>query len=171
MFQLIGHSKLQADLRKLGQFQRRIYRSMTRKETSYRKQARDIVMRVVYSHKENPLYPRSGNLAASTNVMNSMKASGISAGDGVVTYVFLDPTMATRSFAYTYRGGVDPHGLASYWALIGKGGPKLYPSYVRVGNLFGRPVAARDFRAAWRAHFIPIYMKDAARAVRQFKSG
>ena len=127
-------------------------------------------MRVVYRHKENPLYPRSGNLAASTNVLNSMNVDGVAAGDGAMTVVFLDPTMATRAFKYTYRGGVTPHGLASYWAITGQGGPEAYPSYVRVGNFFGRKADARDFRAAWFAHFVPIYIKDAGKAVRNFRS-
>ena len=171
MLQLTGQKRLGKDLRSLGQFQRRVHRSMLKRQVSYRKQAKDIVMKVVYSHKENPLYPRSGNLAASTNVLNSMKVGGVAAGDGVATIIFLDPTMATRAFAYDYRGGVTPQGLASYWALTGQGGRALYPSYVRVGNLFGRKVGARDFRAAWMAHFVPIYKRHAGRAVRNFRRG
>ncbi len=169
MIQLIGHKRLSADLRKLGNFQRRVHRSMNRKVSSYRKQARNIVTRVVYRHKENPLYPRSGNTAASTNVINTMKVSGRPALDAAATIVFLDPEMATRAFAYTYRGGIDPQGLASYWAVTGQGGPQLYPSYVRVGNFFGRKLAPRDFRAAWFEYFVPIYKRDAGNAVRNFK--
>ena len=171
MIQLTGYKRLRKDLRQLGNFQRRVHRSLSKKQSSYRRQGRDIVMKVVYSHKENPLYPRSGNLAASTNVLNSMNVAGVAAGDGAVTIVFLDPTMATRSFSYTYRGGVVPQGLASYWAITGQGGPGLYPSYVRVGNFFGRKVGARDFRAGWLAHFVPIYTRDAGKAVRNFRRG
>ncbi len=171
MLQLIGQKKLRKDLQSLGRFQQRVHRGMVKKQSSYRKQAKDIVMKVVYGHKENPLYPRSGNLAASTNVLNSKAVDGADARDGAVTIIFLDPTMATRSFAYNYRGGVTPHGLASYWALTGQGGPEAYPSYVRKGNFFGRQVEARDFRAGWFAHFTPIHRKNIGKAIRNFRTG
>jgi len=171
MMTLTGQKRLRKDFRQLGQFQRRVHRSMVKRQTAYRRQARDVVTKVVYSHRENPLYPRSGNTAASTNVLNSMRVDGVASGDGAMTVVFLDPTMATRSFAYTYRRGVEPQGLASYWAITGQGGPELYPSYVRVGNFFGRKAGARDFRAGWLAHFVPIYTRDAGKAVRNFRRG
>ena len=171
MLVLTGQRKLHKDIGQLGQFQRRVNRAMVKKQSGYRRQAKDIVTKVVYSHKENPLYPRSGNTAASTNILNSMRVDGVPAGDGAMTVVFLDPTMATRSFKYDYRGGVTPQGLASYWAITGQGGKNFYPSYVRLGNLFGRKVEARDFRAGWLTHFVPIYTRDAGRAVRNFRRG
>ena len=165
MMQLVGAKKLNGQLIRLAPFQRKVYGSLKRKENNYRVRAKAVVRAVVYNKKENPNYPRSGNLLAATDVHN------IKSPDAVVTYIFLNPDKASRSFGYAYRGPegpIEPKGLLSYWTMIGKGGYRFYPSYVRHGEGFMKRIGKRDFVAGWKVNLEPGYIKDVAIALRKF---
>ena len=163
--QFIGIKRLNSQLIRLSPFQAKAYAAMKRKENAYRTRAKATVQRVVYNTRPSPLYPRSGNLLAATDVHN------IKSPDANITYIFLNPEKASRKFAYKYRGPsgpVDPQGLLSYYALTGQGGYRFYPSYVRRGIIFKRAMPKRDFVAGWRDDLIPIYITDMSIAMRKF---
>ena len=167
MIQLVGVKRLNKQLIRLAPFQRKVYGALKRKENIYRTRAKSIVQRIVYSTKVNPNYPRSGNLLAATDTTNIKDAGG----DATATFIFLNPDKASRSFRYAYRGPegpVQPQGLLSYWTIIGRGGYRFYPSYVRRGEGFMSGVGKRDFVAGWHEDLIPIYVTDVGIAVRKF---
>ncbi len=166
MMKFIGIKRLNKQLIRLAPFQRKIFSAMKRKENSYRVRAKSIVRRIVYNTRENPDYPRSGNLLAATDVHNIKDTS-----DAVATFIFLNPNKASRSFRYAYRGPegpIQPQGLLSYWTIIGSGGFRFYPSYVRHGAGFMKRVGKRDFVAGWREDIAPVYVKDVGIAIRKF---
>ncbi len=165
MIKIVGIKVLNAQLIRFSKFRNKVYSSMKTKENSYRTKAKAVVKRVVYGTKENPDYPRSGNLLAATDVHN------IKGDDAVATYIFLNPDKASRSFGYKYKGPdgpVDPQGLLSYWTITGQGGYRFYPSYVRHGEGFMKKIGARDFVAGWKDDLAPIYTNDVAIALRKF---
>ena len=166
MIQIVGIEVLNKQLIRLAPFQRKMYAALKRNESNYRNRAKAVVKSVVYGTKENPNYPRSGNLLAATDVYN---IKGI---DAVATYIFLNPEKASRKFGYQYKGvdgPVDPQGLLSYWTITGQGGHRFYPSYVKRGEGFMKTTGARDFVAGWRADLTPIYIKDVSIALRKFR--
>lgn len=160
MIKLLGYTKLQSDLVKLSQFQKRVHGNQLKRVNAYRTKAREIVRAVVYSHPENPAFPRSGNLAATADV------SSIMGGDSVATHIFLNPARATRAFPYG-KGRTLPLGLRSF----AEGRFLYYPSYVRRGTFFRKKMEPRDFILAWANHFGPEYRKHMAAAIRNFKRG
>ncbi len=167
MIQLVGVKKLNGQLIRLSKFQSKAHALMKRKENIYRTRAKSIVQRIVYNTKENPDYPRSGNLLAATDATNIRGAGG----NAVATFIFLNPDKASRSFRYAYRGPegpVQPQGLLSYWTIIGRGGYRFYPSYVRRGEGFMSGIGKRDFVAGWHEDLIPLYIVDMRTAVRKF---
>ena len=164
MIRIVGINRLNKQLIRLAPFQRKTYAALKRKENNYRNLAKAVVQRVVYSTKENPDYPRSGNLLAATDVNN------IKGDDAVATYIFLNPDKASRSFGYKYKGPdgpVDPQGLLSYWTITGQGGYRFYPSYVRHGEGFMKRIGARDFVAGRKDDLAPVYTEDVATALRK----
>lgn len=161
---LTGFKRLRRQTRKLARFDSKVHSMMNRRRRSYLNRARSIVQSVVYSAPANPAFPRSGNLLAATSVV------AIRQPDGEEVKVMLDPHMATRSFSYTYGGGVIPKGLKAYWAMRWGRGPQYYPSYVRRGIFFKKhDLAPRDYRAAWWSHFVPRFTRDVGKAIRKFK--
>lgn len=173
MLELIGGNRLISQIGLLGDFQNKIYLAMKRSENVCREKAKNIVNTVVYIHNPNPLYPRSGNLMAATDVDN---VKGMD-GNSVETRIFLNPEKATRGFAYQYRGPegpVRPRGLFSFYylrpqGLSGQGGFTFYPSYVRRGIFFKIVMEPRDFVAGWREGLAPDYVHNVATAIRKFQ--
>lgn len=143
-------------LKSLSRFKRRVFARLTGQQGNLVDDAREVVQEVVYSHPENPRYPRSGNTLAATDVQTQ------SEGDFVITSIFLNPSMANNSFTYNEAA---PTGLRSF----ADGNFDYYPSYIRRGVIFKRKTTPRDFVAGWGVKMIPVYKRLVVGAIMDFK--
>lgn len=160
---LKGYKKVDAQLFGLARFQPKVQVAIIKTVPAMGSQARNDVLEVVYSAPENPDFPRSGNMAAATDVIMS------SDPDSVTANVLLNPDKANEPFDYTYGGGIEPSGLRSYYDLTSRGGKKWYPSYVMRGIFFRKTGAPRDYRLKWRETIYPMFKSIVGKAVRAFR--
>jgi len=160
---LKGYTRVNAQLMGLGKFQKKVQTAVNRELPAMESQARSDVLEVVYSAPENPDFPRSGNMAAATDVIMT------SDPDSVTANVMLNPDKANEPFNYTYAGNVSPSGLRSFYDLTSRGGKKWYPIYVMLGIFFRKTGAPRDYRLKWRETIYPMFKSIAGKAVRAFR--
>ena len=160
---LKGYTRVNTQLGGLSNFQQKVQTAVNRGLPAMESQARKDVIEVVYSAPENPEFPRSGNMAAATDVILT------SDPDSVTANVMLNPDKANEPFDYTYGGGVEPSGLRSFYDLTSRGGKKWYPIYVMLGIFFRKTGAPRDYRLMWRETIPPMFKPIVGKAVRAFK--
>jgi hypothetical protein len=163
MMVLKGAKKVDTQLKSLGMFQAKVVAALEASAPAMEKQARKDVLEVVYRSPENPKFPRSGNMAASTDVVVESDA------DSASSNIMLNPAKATLPFDYTYGGDTKPSGLMSFYNLIGRAGKPFYPSYVLAGTFFRKTGAPRDYRAKWAETLPPKFKAIVGKAVRAFK--
>lgn len=159
---LKGYRKVNLQLGGLGNFQKKVQSAVNRELPAMESQARNDVLEVVYSAPENPDFPRSGNMAASTDVIMS------SDPDSVTANVLLNPDKANEPFDYTYAGDIEPFGLRSFYSLFGIG-KRWYPQYVMLGIFFRKTGAPRDYRLKWKETIYPMFKSIVGKAVRAFR--
>ncbi len=159
---LKGYKNVDSQLFGLARFKPKVQTAIVKGLPAMESQARKDVLEVVYSAPENPEFPRSGNMAASTDVIMT------SDPDSVAANVMLNPDKANEPFDYTY-GNVDPSGLRSFYDLISRAGKKWYPSYVRRGIFFRKTGAPRDYRLKWQETIYPMFKYIVGKAARALK--
>ena len=160
---LKGYEKVDSQLFGLARFKPKVQTAIVKNMPAMESQARKDVIEVVYEAPENPEFPRSGNMAAATDVTMT------SDPDSVTANVMLNPDKANEPFDYTYGGGVEPSGLRSFYDLTSRGGKKWYPIYVMLGIFFRKTGAPRDYRLMWRETIPPMFKSVVGKAVRAFR--
>ncbi len=160
---LKGYKKVDLQLFGLARFKPKVQTAIVKNMPAMEAQARKDVLEVVYSAPENPEFPRSGNMAAATDVIMT------SDPDSVTASVLLNPDKANEPFDYTYGGDVEPSGLRSFYDLTSRGGKKWYPIYVMLGIFFRKTGAPRDYRLKWQETIPPMFKSVVGKAVRAFR--
>ena len=122
----------------------------------YKGHAKNMVLIDVYSHPENPKYPRS------MDTLNSVDAD---MPEGDTIRIFLNPALATRNKRFP--------GLQSYASMVGKAqeGYRYYPAFVRRGEGFGGMGIERDFLASWHDRIGDVFKEDVRKEIRKIARG